>query len=255
MSALTVVLTAALGTLAVPSAADSSLLADLEITSVAFTATGAVRVTASYVCPSGYAPRARFDALASVFQQVPGGGLDGSRFFGLRVTCDGTGNEVAVRIPSASTDDAFRPDLPLIVSLSVSASDSEEEDVSAYDRETATVETLVADIGIRSVGFIETGVVRVTGTYVCPDGYRVDSTFALVSQLIGRGTLKIRHFDRRLVCDGTPNKVAVKFQETRSGEPFVPDVENSVQLSFWATSSDGEHLVQASDQDTLIIQA
>jgi hypothetical protein len=114
----------------------------------------------------------------------------------------------------------------------------------------------VADIAIRSVGFLETAAVRVTGTYVCPDGYRVDSTFALVSQLLGRrGMLKIRHFNRRLVCDGTPNEVAVKFRQTRMGEPLVPDVENFVQLSFGASNGDGERLVQAGDQRTLIIRA
>ena len=94
----------------------------------------------------------------------------------------------------------------------------------------------------------------VLGDYVCPDGYNVDSTFALVSQPTGRGALKIRHFDRRVVCDGAPHGVAVTFHETRSGEPFVPGVAGSVQLSFDATSSNGGHLVQAVDQRTLIIR-
>jgi hypothetical protein len=252
-TALAIVSAVVLGALGTPAAtAESTLLADMEITSIAFPTTGELKVTGSYVCPSGYATRSRFDALASVVQQLHGGGLDGSRFFGVRITCDGAENEVAVRIPSSG--EAFHPDLPLILSLSVFASNGK-EDVSAYDRETATAETLVADIGIRSVGFIKAGVVRVTGTYVCPDGYGVDSTFALVSQLIGRGSLKIRHFDRRVVCDGTPRDIAVKFLETRAGEPFVPDVANSVQLSFGATSEDGEHLVEANDQRTLTIQA
>jgi hypothetical protein len=224
-TALAIVSAVVLGALGTPAAtAESTLLADMEITSIVFTTTGELKVTGSYVCPFGYATRSRFDALASVVQQLPGGGLDGSRFFGIRMRCDGAENEVAVRIPSSG--EAFHPDLPLIVSLSVSASNGEEDSVSAYDRETATAGTLVADIGILSVGFIKAGVkagvVRVTGTYVCPDGYGVDFTFALVSQLIGRGTLKIRHFDRRVVCDGTPREVAVKFRETRAGEPFVP---------------------------------
>jgi hypothetical protein len=189
-----------------------------------------------------------------VFQRGPSGGFDGSRFFGLRILCDGTRNEVAIRIPEAGMEEAFNPDLPLVVSLSLVASDDEEDSVSAYDRETVNVQTLLADIGIGSVEFIEAGAVRVTGAYVCPDGYTVDSTFALVSQPIGPGALKIRHFDRRVACDGALHDVAVTFHETRSGEPFVPDVANAVQLSFDATSSNGELLVQAIDQRTLIIQ-
>lgn len=252
---LTVTFLVTFGSLIPAATADSMLLADLEVTGLALTTTGALEVGGSYVCPPGYATRGRFDALASVFQQVPGGGLDGSRFFGRRITCDGAENEVALRIPEPDAGEAFNSGLPLIVSLSVFASGGEGDSVSAYDRETGTVETLLADIGIGSADFIKAGIVRVTGVYLCPDGYRADSTFALVSQPIGRGTLKIRHFDRRVICDGTPNEVAVKFRATRSGEPFLPDVESSVQLSFGAISSDGEHLVQATDQMALIIQA
>ena len=252
---LTVTLMVTFGSLIPAATADSMLLSDLEVTGLAMTTTGALEVGGSYVCPSGYATRARFDALASVFQQVPGGGLDGARFFGLRITCDGAENEVALRIPEADIGEAFYSDLPFIVSLSLFVSDGEGDSVSAYDRETRTIETLLADIGVGSATFIKADVVRVTGVYVCPDGYQVDSTFALVSQPIGRGTLKIRHFDRRVVCNGTPNEIAVKFRETRSGEPFLPDVENAVQLSFGAISSDGERLVQASHQRTLIIHA
>jgi hypothetical protein len=170
------------------------------------------------------------------------------------IVCDGTRNEVAIRIPEAGLEKAFNPDLPLVISLSLYASGDEEDSVSAYDRETVTVQTLVADIGIGSVEFIEDGAVRVTGAFVCPDGYNVDSTFALASQPIGPGTLKIRHFDRRVVCDGAPHDVAVTFHETRSGEPFVPDVATFVQLAFDATSSNAEPLVQAIHQRTLVIQ-
>jgi hypothetical protein len=252
---LTMTFMAMLGSPAVTVAtADSMLLADFEVSSLALAPNGALKVGGSYVCPSGYATRARYDALASVFQRVPSGGFDGFRFFGLRILCDGMRNEVAVRIPEAGTEGAFSPDLPLVISLSLFASGDEEDSVSAYDRETLTVQTLLADIGIGSVEFIEDGAVRVTGHYVCPDGYNVDSTFARVSQPIGPGTLKIRHFDRRVVCNGAPHDLAVRFHETRSGEPFVPDVANAVQLSFDATSSNAELLVQAIDQRTLIVQ-
>ena len=250
---LTVAFMAMLG-LAIPTAAaDSVLLADFEVSGLAIAPNGALKVGGSYVCPSGYATRARYDALASVFQRISSGGFDGSRFFGLRILCDGTTNEVAIRIPEAM-EGVFNPDLPLVISLSLFASGDEEDSVSAYDRETLTVQTLFADIGIGSVGFIEDDAVRVTGAYVCPDGYDVDSTFALVSQPIGPGTLKIRHFDRRIVCDGVPHDLAVTFHETRSGEPFVPDVATAVQLSVDAASSDGERLVQAIDQRTLDIR-
>jgi hypothetical protein len=252
---LTVTFMAILGSTAIPqAAADSVLLADFEVSGLAIAPNGALRVGGTYVCPSGYATRARYDALASVFQRAPSGGFDGSRFFGLRILCDGTRNEVAIRIPQAGMEGAFNPDLPLAISLSLFSSGDEEDSVSAYDRETLTVQALLADIGIGIVEFIEDGAVRVTGAYVCPDGYNVDSTFALVSQPIGPGTLKIRHFDRRVVCNGAPHDLAVTFHETRSGEPFMPDVANSVQLSIDATSSNGEHLVQAIDQRTLIIR-
>ena len=251
---LTVAFMAMLG-LAIPTAAaDSMLLADFEVSDLAIVPNGALKVGGSYVCPSGYATRARYDALASVFQRVSSGGFDGSRFFGLRILCDGSTNEIAIRIPEVGMEGAFNPDLPLVISLSLFVSGDEEDSVSAYDRETLTVQTLLADIGIGSVQFIEDGAVRVSGAYVCPDGYNVDSTFALVSQPIGPGTLKIRHFDRRIVCDGVPHDLAVTFHETRSGEPFVPDVANAVQLSVDAISLDGEHLVQAIDQRTLIIR-
>jgi hypothetical protein len=167
------------GSAAVPvAAADSLLLADFEVSGLAIAPNGAPKVGGSYVCPSGYATRARYDALASVFQRASRGGFDGSRFFGLRILCDGTRNEVAIRIPEAGLEKAFNPDLPLAISLSLYASGDEEDSVSAYDRETVTVQTLVADIGIGSVEFIA---MRVTGALVCPDGHNVDSTFALAS--------------------------------------------------------------------------
>ena len=251
---LSVTFMAMLG-LAIPTAAaDSKLLADFEVTGLAIAPNGALKVGGSYVCPSGYATRGRYHALASVFQRVSSGGFDGSRFFGLRIVCDGTWSEVVLRIPEAGMEGTFNPDLPLVISLSLFASGDEEDFVSAYDRETLTVQSLLADIGIGSVEFIEDGAVRVTGAYVCPDGYDVDSTFARVSQPIGPGTLKVRHFDRRVVCDGAQHDLAVAFHESRSGEPFVPDVATAVQLYVDATSSDGEHLVQAIDQRTLIIQ-
>jgi hypothetical protein len=252
---LTVTFMAMLGSPAIPlAAADSVLLADFEVSDLAIAPKGGLSVGGRYVCPSGYATRARYDALASVFQRAPSGGFDGSRFFGLRILCDGTRNEVAIRIPEVGMEGAFNPHLPLVISLSLFASGDEEDSVAAYDRETLTVQVLLADIGIGIVEFIEDGAVRVTGAYMCPDGYNVDSTFALVSQPIGPGTLKVRHFDRRVVCNGAQHDLAVTFHETRSGEPFVPDVANSVQLSIDANSPDGEHLLQAIDQRTLLIR-
>jgi len=172
---LTSTFMALLGSPAVPVAADDSmLLADFEVSGLATAPNGAPKVRGSYVCPSGYATRARYDALASVFQRASTGGFDGSRFFGLRIVCDGTRNEVAIGIPEAGLEKAFNPDLPLVISLSLYASGDEEDSVSAYDRETVTVQTLVADIGVGSVEFIEDGAVRVTGAFVCPDGYNVD---------------------------------------------------------------------------------
>jgi hypothetical protein len=173
----------------------------------------------------------------------------------MRILCDGTRNRVGIRIPEAHMEGDFDPDVPLAISLGFVASDDEGPALWADDQETVIGQTLLADIGIGSVEFIEDGAVRVTGAYVCPDGYKVDATFAVVSQFIrGPGALRKRHFDRRLVCDGASHDVEVRFQETRTGRPFVPDLLSGVHLGFNATSSNGELLVKAYDQWTLIIQ-
>ncbi len=99
---LTVAFMAMLG-LAIPTAAaDSMLLADFEVSGLAIAPNGALQVGGSYVCPTGYATRGRYHALASVFQRGSSGGFDGSRFFGLRIVCDGTWSEVASGFPRSA---------------------------------------------------------------------------------------------------------------------------------------------------------
>ena len=253
---LTMTFMAMLGNLAIPiAAADSRFVADLEVSGIATAPTGELKVRGSYVCPPGYATRGRDAAVAYVFQQAPSGGLDGAQLFGMRILCDGTRNRVGIRVPEAHMEGDFDPDVPLVISLFFVADDDEGPALWADDQETVIGQTLLADIGIGSVEFIEDGAVRVTGSYVCPDGYNVDATFAVISQFIrGPRALRVRHFDRRFVCDGASHDVAVRFQETRSGRPFVPDVLSGVDLGFHATSSNGELLVKAYDQWTLIIQ-
>lgn len=246
---------ATLTLLIIPSAAaDSTLLAEIEVRGVAYTREGAARITGAYTCPSGYAPRDEFGANAWVTQHLRNRTLERFKHFASRVTCDGTRHPIAVKFRTATSGEAFHQDVALLIRLDLSVETSNGDDVFADDEETLTTDAIIATIEIRSIGFNDAGSVRLTGAYRCPASYTVESTAASVSQLIAPGRHKVKRFDRRVECDGTRNEVAVKFHKTRSGDPFIPDVPNAVQLAFLASTEDGA-LVQASDLRTLIIEA
>ena len=238
---------------ALPAAGAQQTLADVDITGVSVNSTGGVRVVGAYVCPTGSSTGSDYDAIGSVAQQLPHRYLDSPSASFAPAVCDGAGHPFTLSFPASYDGDPFRRGVPVLATVSLYASDGSGNSASAYHQMTGGGGgSTVANVEVGEVTFTGAGAVRVTGSYLCPAGYTADSTYALVSQFIGRGSYKQRHFDRRLACDGTWNPVAVRFTRTRLGEPFVPDVTNSVQLSFGASSADGA-FVQASDQDTMVI--
>jgi hypothetical protein len=95
---------------------DEAPLADVHIRSVGFTGPGVVRLVGSYTCPVGYESSDSRGVVSQAFP-VP---LSREKGFDRRVRCDGTWNEVAVKIWSRSQD-AFQPGV-MAVYMYVSAS-------------------------------------------------------------------------------------------------------------------------------------
>jgi hypothetical protein len=236
-----------------PATGAQQTLADIDITGVSVNSVGAARVVGAYVCPPGFSSGSSFDATGRVEQQLPHRYLSSESVSFAPTVCDGTGQPFVLSFPADLDGQPFRRGVPVLATVSIYTTDAAGDSASAYHQTAGGGgNTAVANIEVGEVGFTGAGAVRVAGTYICPIGDTGTSTFALVSQLVGRGAYKVRHFDRRLDCDGTWNPVAIRFTHTRLGEPFVPDVMNSVQLSFSAESADGVS-TQASDQDTMVI--
>ena len=256
ISTFTVAIAIVFGFLAVPSAAaESTLLADIEITEVSFTATGAVRASASYVCPSGFAPEdSPFTAFATVEQELPDGRLARKKAYPkVNFTCDGTTRRIAVKFQTSRSGDTFHPDVPLEAMMQLRMLNSEGDYVHAYDGETYGNEKLLAYIEIRDVSLTSTGAAKVTGIYQCPGGYTVASTLADMN-LPDEG-FEFRRFGRKVECDGTRNNLAVRFHTTGPfGDPPQPDVAYAVGLGFSATA-DGRTSVSGFTLQTLTIQA
>jgi hypothetical protein len=248
---LAVVAVGALAAGTPPAVANQLLLADIDITGVSFTPTGAVRVVGAYMCSSGHEAQSEFDRSGYLSQQLPDTYLE-SDSESFAVICDDAGHSFSLKFAGSREGETFRRHRPLMASVSLYATSVDGDSVSASHQLTTTGGTTQANIEVGSAAFTGDGAVRVTGSYICPIGSSAYSTTALVSQFAGRGHYKIRHFDRRLDCDGTWNELAVLFRLTRLGEPFQPNLVNSVQLAFTAVGAD-ETLVQASDQDNLVI--
>jgi hypothetical protein len=251
-SALAAGIAIVLGALPMSTAgADSTLVANVEVTAVAFTATGAAKVTATYVCPSGYTVQ---DGFVSVSQAAPGGRLGRYRRFPkLDFTCDGSGHKLVVRFQTARSGVAFDATRPLVVFVYLGPQNTSGDYVVASDIETETQEASVADIEIRDVEFNRSDAARVTAVYRCPDGFTTEYTLANLKSLSEAG-IESKYFARRLVCDGSRHELRVTFETTSQGDPLQPDVPYSVWVEF-SGSVRGQGRVTARDLDTRTIQA
>ena len=253
MTLSVVALTAVLGTLLISTAAaGGTVVADLEITDVEFTARGAVKVTMSYVCPSGYSPAEEEDASASLEQFVDDVQLQRyKRSPGVSFTCDGTSNELTVKFRNAASGEPFHPDVPLFVGAGFFVTNGEGEIVAAGDSETVLEGRVLADLEIQGFELTRTGAAKVTVAYRCPEGYTVDDSIAEVF-VPGESGQEFKHFQRKLDCDGSRNELSIRFKTTGSGDPLEPGMQYVVSLSLDPVAITS---MRATNKETLILNA
>lgn len=252
MTLSAVALTAVLGTLPISTAAaGGTVVADLEITDVVFTARGAVKVTMSYVCPSGYSAAAE-DASASLEQFVDDVQLQRyKRPPAVSFTCDSTSNELTVKFRNAASGEPFHPDVPLFVGAVFFVTNGEGEIVSADDRETVLEGRVLADLEIQGFELTRTGAAKVTVAYRCPEGYTVDDSTAEVF-VPGESGQQFKHFQRKLECDGSRNELSIRFKTTGSGDPLEAGMRYVVSLSLDPVAITS---MRAGNEETLILNA
>ena len=247
----------ALLTSTMPAGAAETVLMDLDITGVWVTASGGARVSGAYLCPSRPGTPAKVSTVVQVVQEVPDG--DGYVYgdnIPFPATCDDLHHPFSVTFAVGRGGELFRPHRPIAASAGLSMTNLDGSPVTVIHRMWMRAGSLLSNVEIGGATFTGAGAIRVTGTYICPIGYTVDQTDARLEQLTGErpGTGRIRHFDRRVVCDGTWNEIAVRFRSRRTGEPLEPDLLNAVRLIFGAQDAGGQFLY-AEDRDLTIIHA
>jgi hypothetical protein len=239
-----------------PASAESTVLADIEITDVGFTATGAVEVIARYLCPSGFAAEkdSSFTAFATVEQRLADGRLARKKAYPkVAFICDGTTRQIAVKFQTSRTGERFHPDVPVEGFMQLRLLNSKGDYVVAYDEETYGGGRPLAYIEIQRAQLTAAGAAKVTAIYRCPDGYMVASTLADMN--VPNEGFEFRRFSQKVECDGTRNELAVRFHTTGpSGDPPQADMPYAVGLGFSATA-DGQRSVGAATLQTITIQA
>jgi hypothetical protein len=269
------------------STAASSITSDIRVTSVAFTPTGAVRLRGSYQCPLGYELHQTVLSFVQLFQPLRYRTLEAKKFL-RTATCDGTRHAFSKKFPAgepvpptlssepghsktpitrtaapdqpsvgaqAASGSPFRRNRPMYTIARLSVTNGT-RNLDARDYEMTRAEARWAAARIADAEFTPTGVIRLTVSYLCPDGFEVrqpDRTIAAVTELDVAGGHSGKHFDRRVVCDATWNQVRLRFRQTRSGDPFQPGLEYLVEIIFYAFTAEASVYVDYAE--TRIIDA
>jgi hypothetical protein len=229
---LTVLLTcgAALASMVMPAVAQGVPVADVEITDAAITVTGAVRIVGSYTCEAGYDPEwmARGQAWSAWTGEVE---VD------FAVTCDGSYRDLSVKVVPPG-DRRFLRRRPVSVSLSLWSHRG--RSVNADNTLSMTAGSILADTHISRASLTRSGDVRLRGSYVCPLGYTVDSTYAPLKQLDGTGfVFQARDFKKHVTCDGDWNEITLRVPGEQAGQMIQPDLVTNVRFLFEADNAEG----------------
>ena len=226
-----------------PAGAEPTLLADTEVTGVTVSEEGLVRVIGNYVCPSGYAASS-YGSTAFVYQYVGNRVLGRRKQFASRVRCDGIRNGVAIKFRKDEHGEPFRADLPVVARISLAVEVSIRRGAGATDEEIHTTERTVAAIELRDVTVRDDGVLRITGSYICPTGSTVHTAAVNMVQLTRGGDEvwgeKRKSFARRIECDARRNEVAVTVPDTKDGDPWRRGLQTYGEFAMAAFTPEGD---------------
>ena len=109
---------------------------------------------------------------------------------------------------------------------------------------------VVGDIELVSATINANGVVKVVGEVTCPAGYDIDRTRASIEQQQSGGedlTSHVKHFSSQVSCTGSPDRFAVRFRESTTGDQFQPGQLTQVDLSFTASQPNGNQVTGEDD--------
>jgi hypothetical protein len=255
---------AVLGLIAVaPPAHAGQVAADITIRSVRLTDRLALRIDATYVCPSGFEVDPSRLPRAYAAQQPPASASSQYKKFG-DIVCDGTQRAVLVRFVQPRHGTQWQFDALTQVNLAFEATMTEAPystvapaDVQMVMTRSAAHAEVVADLTVERVSLSARRALHVRAAYRCPVGLAVNPALpprAFAQQEIG-GRPKSQKVFEGIVCDGTRRSVIVRFARPRqpSNAKWQAGALTHVSLYFQASTESPYRFVLATDAQSSIV--